>query len=111
MDNPSIDTGDEVFNRRRSVGGVPEGIEDTEAHVQRRDEAAGRRRGVMMNAPDQVEDTEGHTIRRRASEPVGAEDEEDTEGHTVRTYPAVADDELDCRMPLPGEEDERVRSL
>ena len=88
----TIDSGDQVIGRKRRAI-EPEGVEDTEGHTfRRRDESeADRRRGLTMNAPDEVEDTEGHTFR---------------------TYPGAApDDELDCRMPLPGEEDERMRRL
>lgn len=67
MDDNSIDTGDQPFNRRLA-----------------------RRRPIMVSEPEGVEDTEGHA---------------------VRTYPSVAADDLDCRMPLPGEEDERLRRL
>ena len=52
--------------------------------------------------------------RRRGAAPEALVSEavEDTEGHTIRTYPgATTDDELDCRMPLTGEEDERLRRL
>lgn len=92
MDSNSIDTGDQVFNRRRAIkSSQPEGVEDTEGHVAGDQVFDRRRPGLVWNEPDDVEDTEGHT---------------------VRTYPGVAtDDELDCRMPLPGEEDERLRRL
>lgn len=89
----NIDSGDQIFNRtarRRGAPQGPEGIEDTEGHVAG-DQVFDRRRPPVMNAPDEAEDTEGHTFR---------------------TYPGAApDDDLDCRMPLPGEEDERMRRL
>lgn len=107
MDSNSLDTGDQPFGRRpiyrrrptlrRGPVNEPEGVEDTEGHV----------------AGDQV--FERRPVARRGTEPVGVadtDDTEDTEGHAVRTYPGVAtDDALDCRMPLPGDEEERKRQL
>ncbi|MCA1780845.1 MAG: hypothetical protein ABR500_11505 [Dermatophilaceae bacterium] len=90
----SIDTGDQVFNRRRGrvIASEPEGVEDTEGHVAGDQVFDRRRRGPVFDEAAEVEDTEGHIV--------------------TRTYPGVAtDDELDCRMPLPGEEDERMRHL
>jgi len=39
--------------------------------------------------------------------------EEDTEGHAIQThtFPAAVDDELDCRIPISAEEEERIRRL
>ena len=112
----SIDTGDQIFDRRRAVAG-PEGVEDTEGHVVRRDDADRRRGRVYAQPSDEVEDTEGHVVpgggtgeRRRGHVYAQPSDEvEDTEGHVFRTYPGVSPDEPpECRSPLPGDEEDRL---
>lgn len=86
----SIDIGDEVTGRRRRAV-EPEGAQDTEGHVLRRGDDADRRRPPRRGAPDEVDDTEGHVFR---------------------TYPSASPDEpQECRTPLPGDEEDRLRRI
>lgn len=89
MDSKRIDTGDQPFDRRRGRLMNSDDVDDTEGHLRRGGDDADRRRRRLMSS----------------------DDVDDTEGHSLRTYPGATDDELDCRMPLPGEEDERLRRL